>query len=52
MLKDFQLIMTEFLEKLYKYLDESEKEKILLLRALNIPTLDVKNANDLDVFSI
>ena len=25
--KDFQLIMTEFLKKLYKYLDESEKKR-------------------------
>lgn len=47
-----KLKIFEFLEKLYKYLDESKKEKISFLRGFNIPTLDVKNINGLDVFSI
>ena len=47
-----KLKVFEFLEKLYKYLDESKKEKISFLRGFNIPTLDVKNINGLDVFSI
>lgn len=47
-----KLKVFEFLENLYKYLDESKKEKISFLRGFNIPTLDVKNINGLDVFSI
>lgn len=47
-----KLKIFEFLEKLYKYLDESEKEEISFLRGFNIPTLNVKNINGLDVFSI
>lgn len=47
-----KLKIFEFLEKLYKYLDESKKEKISFLRGFNIPTLNVKNINGLDVFSI
>lgn len=47
-----KLKVFEFLEKLYKYLDESKKEKISFLRGFNIPTLNVKNINGLDVFSI
>ena len=47
-----KLKVFEFLENLYKYLDESRKEKISFLRGFNIPTLDVKNINGLDVFSI
>lgn len=47
-----KLKVFEFLENLYKYLDESKKEKISFLRGFNIPTLNVKNINGLDVFSI
>lgn len=47
-----KLKVFEFLENLYKHLDESKKEKISFLRGFNIPTLDVKNTNGLDVFSI
>lgn len=47
-----KLKVFEFLENLYKYLDESKKEKISFLRGFNISTLDVKNINGLDVFSI
>ena len=47
-----KLKVFEFLENLYKHLDESKKEKISFLRGFNIPTLNVKNINGLDVFSI
>ena len=47
-----KLKIFEFLENLYKHLDESKKEKISFLRGFNIPTLNVKNINGLDVFSI
>ena len=47
-----KLKVFEFLENLYKHLDESKKEKISFLFVFNITTLNVKNINGLDVFSI